>query len=72
MTKYIGLVLVGSRGTELLHGGREYVSRRAVRIAAARAGRTLIETRRAGERLPAANDAQGWDAYRLSHGVAAR
>ena len=71
-TTYTGLVLDGSgRGCEPLRGGREYVTRAAVRRAAQRAGRVLVETRTSGERLPGPNDARGWDQYRLRHGIVA-
>lgn len=66
--RYVALVLDGS----LLHGGLEYVSREAARRAGVRAGLCVTETRRVDEPTPHANDAAGWDAYRLRHGVAAR
>lgn len=52
----------------------EHVSRDAAQRAAKRSNgsRTVVEIRRADERLPDNNDAKGWDAYRLRHGIAAR
>jgi hypothetical protein len=64
--RYVAVTLDGT----LLHGGREYVSRDAARRAGLRAGVCVTETRPSGERLPLVNDAAGWDAYRLRHGVA--
>lgn len=52
----------------------KHVSRAAVERAKRRATgiRTIVETRRVDECIPAANDAEGWDRYRLRHGIAAR
>lgn len=58
--------------TEVLDNrGRGYVSRAAACRAADRRGLVPVETRRLGEATPGANNAAGWDAYRLEHGIAA-
>lgn len=62
--KYIAILLDGSK----LHGGRKYASPRAAHAAGKRAGACVVETRRADEALPGANDAEGWERRRLSRG----
>lgn len=56
-------------GTVTAHVSRDAARRAAVRSVGAR---TVVEVRRAGERAPHANDAHGWDAYRIRRGIAAR
>ena len=59
-------------GQILNSNGRGYASRDGASQAANRKGLVPVETRRLGQKLPHCNDAQGWDAYRLSGGIAAR
>ena len=66
MITYYALRLDGTR--------TEHVSFRAAKAASrrSRGPRTVIEIRRSDDRPPHPNDAQGWDAYRLRAGIAAR
>jgi hypothetical protein len=59
-----------SRTTRLDAAGRGYVSAAAARPAARRRGLVPAETRQIRSRLPACDDARGWDAYRLARGYA--
>ena len=59
-------------GQILNNNGRGYASRNGATQAALRRGLVPVETRRLGEKQPHHNDAAGWDAYRLSGGIAAR
>lgn len=65
-TTYIALTL---RGDTLDNRGRGYVSRRAARDAAERAGTVCVETRRLGETPPPRDDAQAWDDWRMRSGL---
>lgn len=66
---YIALTLSGE---QLDNRGKGYVSRAAARRAAERRGTVAVETRRLGEELPPAHDAQAWDDLRLRRGLASR
>lgn len=69
MATYIALT---PTGVQLDNRGRGYVSRAAARRAAERRGTVAVETRRLGEELPPAHDAQAWDDLRMRRGHLSR
>ena len=56
-------------GTVTWHVSRE-AANRAIRRSKGK--KTVVECRRVDEKIPHSNDAAGWDAYRLRHGIASR
>jgi hypothetical protein len=73
MSRYEALVMVDRQPTQtavLDNEGRGYATAVGAYRAAVRRGLVPVDVRPLGERLPASDDAQAWDAYRLARGYA--
>lgn len=61
----------GRRELQHLYASRRTAERAARRLTA-RLAQVYIVERVCGCPVPGANDARGWDSYRLAHGIASR
>lgn len=63
---------LGFSGRVYDNRGTGYTTRQGARQACERAGDVPVETRGVADRLPQANDADGWDRVRMADGCPAR